>query len=186
MSRCETARLGRRVSPNAFTRRGPLVLVICTANRGRSPLLEAILKRALAGIDTGRCLVESAGLCTHELERTGWLADDATLEVAARHGLDLTSHRARPLNLALVRRANLVITMESWQSEVLRLVVPEHPRKFVTMRQLSGGTSDIDTPDFAGCPVETVEQFYADAQVCISAAFESGPLADLLLSARDQ
>lgn len=83
------------------------VLFVCTGNTCRSPLAEAIAAREVQERGLSFISVGSAG--------TGaWPdgpASDGSLLVALEHGLDLSTHRSRPLTAELVREADLILTM---------------------------------------------------------------------------
>jgi len=157
------------------------VLVMCTANRGRSPIAEMMLRRKLAerGLDHV-VSVESAGICVHELGRTGMQVSQLTAEVAARHGLDLSRHRARPFDAKRFAEFDLIVVMERWQAKALHDVFHPHDGKVLTLRQLAGESGDADTPDVAGVPADMLEAYLAEAERCLDAALENGRLAQLV------
>lgn len=91
-----------RVGPRAVK-----VLVVCTANRCRSPMAAALLARALQYLRTP-AEVGSAGVAaTDGIPCT----DDAAAVMAAR-GIDLSSHRSTRLRACHLDWADLVIAME--------------------------------------------------------------------------
>lgn len=82
------------------------VLFVCTGNICRSPLAEALLKRALA--DRGlNVTVTSAGTGAWD----GAPASEGAYLVGLECGLDLSGHRARLLSRELVEQADLILTM---------------------------------------------------------------------------
>jgi protein-tyrosine phosphatase len=82
------------------------ILVVCTANLCRSPMVEAILRRRLEerGVHV---TVASAGLL--EPDRA---AVDGARQALLAHGLDIAEHRSRRLDGDLVQGAGLVIGLE--------------------------------------------------------------------------
>jgi protein-tyrosine-phosphatase len=124
-----------------------------------------------------RVTVRSAGLCTYELERAGLPADASSAAVAAKHGLDLSGHIARPLSRSLVEESDLVIVMETWQADVVRKAFRDHAAKVYRLRDLAGATDDADAPDIAGVPPEAIEAYLIDAERCLTAGLRDGPLA---------
>jgi protein-tyrosine-phosphatase len=103
------------------------VLFVCEANRSRSPVAAALWDRELArradASDTGApedaasdaaaTPATSAGI--HALP--GERASHQTSWTAARHGLDLTAHRSRPLDDDTVAEADLILTMTRDQAD---------------------------------------------------------------------
>lgn len=83
------------------------ILFVCSGNTCRSPLAEAIARAVLPGRTGFDVDVASAG--TSALD--GSPASGFSLEVAHEHGLDLSLHRARALDRAMVRNADLIVTM---------------------------------------------------------------------------
>lgn len=82
------------------------ILLVCTGNTCRSPMAEALLRRALAEAGVAH-EVRSAG--TAPLE--GAPASEGSYLVALEHGVDLSAHRARRLTRELVQDADLILTM---------------------------------------------------------------------------
>jgi low molecular weight protein-tyrosine phosphatase len=81
------------------------VVVICSGNRFRSPIAEAVLRRETAGLPVR---VRSFG--TMDLPESGVLPE--ALELAPGLGLDLASHRSHPLTGQDLSQADLVIGFE--------------------------------------------------------------------------
>lgn len=83
------------------------ILVVCTGNVCRSPTGEYLLKKSL-GADFN---VMSAGL--------GALVDhpahELSQKIALEHGVDMSAHRARQINMDILKWADLVLVMEKGQ-----------------------------------------------------------------------
>lgn len=77
-------------------------------------MAEVLLARRLREKGVG-AVVESAGLAA----LVGWPADPIACEVVKARGLDLGAHRARQLTPELIRRADLVLTMEADQQRAV-------------------------------------------------------------------
>jgi protein-tyrosine phosphatase len=84
------------------------ILMVCLGNICRSPLAEGILqhKITLYGLDA---LVESAGF---EPFHSGDTADERAIEVAEKHGIDISGHRARLFHMNDFDRFDLIFVMD--------------------------------------------------------------------------
>lgn len=107
----------------------PRILVVCTGNLCRSPLVEALLRRELAaaGVDAD---VSSAGLGAPP----SMCPDRRLRRVANELGVDVDEHRSRLVSSDDVRRSDLVLTMTSEQSEQVGVLDPSAADRVVTLR----------------------------------------------------
>lgn len=86
------------------------ILFVCTGNTCRSPLAEAVTRRALEEREWSHVSVESAGTAAS----AGAPASEGARRAAAEVGLDLEGHAARNLTDELVQRADIVLAMTPW------------------------------------------------------------------------
>jgi protein-tyrosine phosphatase len=84
--------------------------MVCTGNICRSPMAEGLLRAMLPESLNPVVSIRSAG--THGLH--GNRAEPYAIEAAAIHGADISGHRARILDPAMVRNADLVLAMERY------------------------------------------------------------------------
>lgn len=102
------------------------VLLVCTGNTCRSPMAEAIAKKLLAeqrGVEVNE--LEAAGvtvLSAGAFAGPGAGATPEAIEALQPMGIDLSSHRSRPLTPELVRQADVIYCMtESHRQAVLSM-----------------------------------------------------------------
>lgn len=111
------------------------ILVVCTGNICRSPTGEYLLKKAL-GPDFN---VMSAGL--------GALVDhpahELSMKIALEHGVDMSAHRARQINLDILKWADLVLVMEKGHQRELVSKYPWLEGKVCRY----GEAQQVDVPD---------------------------------------
>ncbi len=115
------------------------ILVVCHGNICRSPYLQAVLQRALTGTT-----VSSAGFFGSDRA-----VPPIALTLGARRGLDLSSHRSRPLTTPNVRSADLVIVMDADQAHHLARMFPIERARIVIAGDLdpqSGANRGITDP----------------------------------------
>ena len=111
------------------------ILVVCTGNICRSPTGEYILKKELGPEFT----VMSAGL--------GALVDhpahELSQKIALEHGIDMSAHRARQINLDILKWADLVLVMENGHKQELLSRYPWLEGKVFRY----GEAQRVDVPD---------------------------------------
>ena len=120
------------------------VLFVCAGNTCRSPMAEALLKRALKARGREDILVESAGLSATPGAPATWNACLAMKEL----GISLNLHRARPLHEVDPAGA-LILTMTSAQADYVKIIFPGD--RVETLRGYAGLGGDIEDP-YGGPP----------------------------------
>lgn len=107
------------------------ILTVCTGNICRSPVAALLLARALGPVETVR--VESAG--TGALVGAGVPVQAQRL--AAEGGVDTTAHRARQLDIGMIRSADLVMAMSREHRRSTVETLPASMRRAFTLRELA-------------------------------------------------
>ncbi len=92
------------------------VLMVCLGNICRSPLAEGILK---SKVDTDEVFVDSAGTGHWHV---GQLPDPRSIDVAFKHGIDITDQRGRQFTQSDFQNFDYIFVMDgSNESNVLQL-----------------------------------------------------------------
>lgn len=119
------------------------LLIVCTANQCRSPMAEGLVRLRLAASDHAAAVaVASAGTwATDGLPAT----PHAVATLAARGG-DISGHRSREINGALIDEADLVLVMTASHREAILAEFAAARGKILLMSELAGGRWDIDDP----------------------------------------
>lgn len=114
-------RLDRRVPYFGEVHR---IVVLCTANRVRSPFAEHYLARRVgSGASVlSRGVLEGGAPCPGE-----------AIEAASKHGLDLSKHRSRTVQMPELLQADLVLTMEIRMAHELAVAYPSVERAIVPL-----------------------------------------------------
>ncbi len=101
------------------------ILIVCTANICRSPVVEALLADRLEKEGYLDWQVASAGTWAME----GHRASHFSVEVLDEHGLDISGHRSSPVSLEVLDWADLVLCLASGHAEALRAEFPEQGKE---------------------------------------------------------
>lgn len=106
-------------------------------------MAEALLKCILVreGLATGY-VVRSAGVWAPE----GRPASPYAVQVMARRGIDISSHRAHGLTQADVAEADLILTMASEHAEAIEMLLPQYKPKVHLLSEMAGCRYDIADP----------------------------------------
>lgn len=115
------------------------VVVICSGNRFRSPIAEAVLRRAAEGLPVR---VRSFG--TMDLPPGHALPE--ALELAPSYGLDLMSHRSRPLAGNDLSGADLVIGFEQIHAAKAVVGAGAHRERTFLVTELAAALDEAASP----------------------------------------
>ncbi len=115
------------------------ILFVCNANIVRSFMAERVLKSLLNSRGVREVGVSSAGL----LDMKGASADTIARQILQEYGIDDEGHLARVVNGEMIREADLIVTMEKKQ---LQLIGDQYPEAIPKLRVLKSYLPDRGIP----------------------------------------
>jgi len=157
--------LGVRSQNTRFLGPNPhFVIFVCFGNIMRSPMAEALFRKAALEADLTDVEVSSAGL--HAIP--GREAHPWALCAAAEMGLPLTEHRARRLTPDMVSRADSIFAMDLQNKAELLASYPESRKKILMLSAFADGKArDREIPDPYFGNLDTTRGCYVTLQTCI-------------------
>jgi protein-tyrosine phosphatase len=109
------------------------IVVVCTANICRSPMAEAMIRRALRESGAAGIVVGSAGVHGHE----GSPIAPGSAAALRALGIEDDGHRGRMLTTAIVDSADLVLTMEQRHRRMILASSPEARDRTFPLREFA-------------------------------------------------
>jgi protein-tyrosine phosphatase len=116
------------------------IILVCSGNICRSPMAEALMRRALARRGRGALAVLSAGVYAYD----GDGPTDEAVRVMKDYGIDLRGHRARSLTRILARDALLLTMTDAHKRAILSLAPSANVYTLREYAKIDGG--DIADP----------------------------------------
>lgn len=121
------------------------ILFVCLGNICRSPLAEGVFRNVIEkrGI-ADRFTIDSAGTgAWHQ----GSAPDPRSIEVAARHGMDISRQRARQVTETDFARFDLILAMDRANLRDLQRRAPEGSPAVVALLTEFAESRGVDVPD---------------------------------------
>lgn len=132
------------------------ILIVCTANICRSPLVEAMLRHDLHEQGYTDWTLSSAGTWAQQARPAARYSQ----RLAKRIGLDLKGHIAQEITAELVANSDLVIVMTDSHKEPLQIEFSEHQHKVFKLSEMVGRKYDVVDP--YGGPDEGYESMFVE------------------------
>ncbi|ATJ82653.1 low molecular weight protein-tyrosine-phosphatase [Halomonas beimenensis] len=114
------------------------ILVLCTGNICRSPVVEALLRQALPERD-----ISSAGLGA----LVGQGVEPTARELAEADGLDVHAHQARQVTQEMLQSADLILVMSEGQRRAVADLAPAALGKTMLIGRWLDGGKGREIPD---------------------------------------
>ena len=121
----------------------PTILIICSGNVCRSPVVEALLARKLEQLGKSDFHVCSAGTAAFIPKPASRFSVEIMRE---RESIDLSSHRSKCVTKDMVDGADLILCMEVLHKKTLISDFPVSAGKVYLLHEIAFGTS-VDVPD---------------------------------------
>lgn len=121
----------------------PAILFVCTANRFRSPVAAAVLRKCLEDRGMVRSWrIHSAGTWAE----SGKPVISPVLDAAMKLGIDLSRHRSAEVSRQMLSDHDLVVVMQAGQKEALLTEFPDLRDRIHLLSEIVEGR-DYDIPD---------------------------------------
>lgn len=131
------------------------ILVLCTGNICRSPIVEAVIANGLASDPDKH--VWSAGIGA----LVGRGAHSNSKTVSSANGVDLDSHIAQQLNTLMVDKADVILVMDDGHLSYMRAKYPQASGKTFLLGRWSG---NAQVPDPIGKELPEFEKTWEIVQ----------------------
>ena len=117
------------------------VLFVCTGNSCRSVMAEAIARKRLYELGKDDIEVYSAGVRA----LNGLPPSDETIEVMKEEGVDVSSFQTKHITPYMIKKADLIITMEPVHKDEILSMVPAAESKTYLLKEY--GSSRVINPE---------------------------------------
>lgn len=142
------------------------ILIVCTANICRSPVVAGLITQRLDAAALGdQVMARSAGIFA-ESGKPAW---EPVCDLMAAHGVDLQRHRSQPISYDMVQAADLIVVMEERQRQSIFYLEPRALHKVFLLSEFAGDADPL--PDVMGRPIEEVRQVCDQAEFWLAAGW---------------
>lgn len=126
------------------------ILFVCTGNTCRSSMAEGLFKDMVKNVNEN-IIVSSAGISVFE----GESANEKAIKVLKLRNIDISSHKARQLDIDIINSSDLILTMTKSHKDIIIYSAPEAKHKVYTLKEyariindeeINGNNLDIADP----------------------------------------
>lgn len=107
------------------------ILFICTGNSCRSVMAEALMRKRLYELGKDSIDVRSAGVRA----LNGLPPSDETIEVMKEESVDVSDFKTKNVTVDMIKKADLIITMEPVHKDEILVLVPEASAKTYLLKE---------------------------------------------------
>jgi tRNA threonylcarbamoyl adenosine modification protein (Sua5/YciO/YrdC/YwlC family) len=118
----------------------PIILFVCMGNICRSPIAEYLFNHYSKERNLS-FTAKSVGLMD-----SGSPISLNSLELLAEKNINATEHTSRKVNPEILAESWLVLTMEEYHRNVIRMHFPEAAHKIFTLKEFTGDKGDVEDP----------------------------------------
>ena len=129
------------------------IIFLCTGNICRSPMGEALLKKAVEDENDellNTLEIISAGTSTVD----GMPPSANSVEALRRIKIDISDYRSSYLTQEMVDEAFAIFAMASSHIDILKAYYKNLPKRVFTVMQMIEGSKIVDVPDPYGCGID--------------------------------
>lgn len=139
------------------------VLMVCTGNICRSPMAAGLASHLLPDALQNRVQITSAGISALH----GNPAEPNAITTSSRMGIDISNHRARQITSDLATSADLILTMEVMQRDVVRRMLFWKKSKVRLLTDFCPHTNAPDIKDPYGGPLRAYQVCFDTLLPCV-------------------
>ncbi|MFH0777953.1 MAG: low molecular weight protein arginine phosphatase [Candidatus Eisenbacteria bacterium] len=141
------------------------MLFVCTGNTCRSPMAVGIMRKLLASGLKWRVSLGSAGVSAFN----GEPASRWAREVSRKHGIDLSTHRARRVTKEIAEASDLILGMQAIHVERIKELCPSRIEHTFLITELgaTGAVASQGIADPMGGDEEAYSRCFAEIEECL-------------------
>lgn len=127
------------------------ILFVCSGNTCRSPMAKALMDKIIKEDKKSPKLIKTLSCGTDAIN--GNLPSDEAVKTMHKYHIDLTKHRSLTLNKKLIKKADLVLTMEARHKDIVLSFDPTaNDKTYLITEYIEQDKNGISDPLGKGLP----------------------------------